>query len=1062
MNGRFAAVPSRYDALKLEQKVLDFWRREEIFERTLKRSADRPLFTFNEGPPTANGKPGLHHVLARSFKDLYPRYKTMRGFHCPRKAGWDAHGLPVEHEVEKSLGIFDKQEIERRIGIRAFNQRCRESVQRYIKDWEQMTERMGFWVDLQQAYSTLENDYIESVWSLLKTIWDRGWIYRDYKVVPYDPRIGATLSAHEVALGYRSVRDPSLFVRFPLQGQPETSLLAWTTTPWTLPSHMVLGVDAQADYAWVELERTEGGGMEQLILAEALREKVLQGRAHRVCKIESGAALVGLNYRRPFEFLAECEAGARVVAADFVRLEEGTGIVHLSPAYGADDMRLCRSLGLPIVHALGLDGCFLPEVEPVAGRFFKDADAPLTASLRERGLLFREETLEHNYPHGWRTGDPLIFYAKEAWYIRTSNLRERMVQLNQTIRWVPETIRDGRFGHWLEQNVDWALSRERFWGTPLPIWTDGEGHYHCVGSRKELEQLSGCTLKGVDLHRPSIDAITFPDPESGVEMRRVPEVIDCWFDSGAMPYAQWHYPFENQERFARHFPADYICEAIDQTRGWFYTMHAIAAMVSDQVAFRNVICLSHIVDQEGRKMSKSLGNTMDVNEIFGTCGADALRWHFLARVLPEGQKRMSLRIVQDVVSGFLNTYWNIYAFFVTYANLDTLPLERNPPAEALAPADRWILALLQHTVHTATEALDDYDAHRAGSAIERFVGQLSNWYIRRNRRRFWKSGLGADKGAAHATLYTCLHTVNRLIAPFAPFLAETVYGNLERSLYAEAPQSVHMTSWPEIATHTVDTQLIAQVDLVQRVVSLGRAARNTCGHRVRQPLARLLLRLPDAQARQAIEAHAQDVREELNVKQIEYLSPDDVRVRYRLRPVLRALGRRYGARLPAIREALQRCDPLPLVAAASRGEAFDVLVAGETLRLEADEVLIDTVSTEGYVSAEEGGLLAALDTRLDAALLQEGLLRELIRGVQGVRKQASLHVEERIVLRIRGSALVEEALKAHRAYLMAETLTERWAEENAAGHATSDFVPAAQSSGQLGAEHWEIELSPSR
>ena len=761
-------VDSRYDGPALEQEILKFWEARSIFQKTLQQSEGRPRFSFNEGPPTANGKPGIHHVLARTFKDIYPRYKTMRGYHAPRKGGWDTHGLPVEHEIEKQLGIFDKKEIEQRIGITEFNRRCRESVMTYIGEWEDMTRRMGYWVNLDDAYYTLDNDYIESVWSLLKEIWDKDLIYQGYKVVPYDPRIGATLSSHEVAQGYREVEDPSVTVRFRLADEDNASFLVWTTTPWTLPSNLLLAVGAEIDYARVAC------GSETLILAAARIEAVLGDEPHEIIETVKGRELVGLRYRRLFDYLA-VESGDpfRVVTADFVGVDNGTGIVHTAPAYGVDDLELGQREGLPVIHGVGLDGCFKAEVAPLAGKFFKEGDPIINQLLKERGLMFRDEKILHNYPFGWRTGDPLIYYAKEAWYIRTTAIKESMVNLNRTINWVPTTIRDGRFGKWLENNIDWALSRERFWGTPLPVWRSDDGDCICIGSRQQLETLTGQSLEEVDLHRPRIDEITFR--KDGKTYVRVPEVIDCWFDSGAMTYAQWHYPFENRETFEAHFPADYVCEAIDQTRGWFYTLHAIAVLVSGSVAYKNCVCLSHIVDSHGKKMSKSQGNIVNPYEVFDTIGADALRWLFLARTAPEGQKRISKDIVREVASSFINTFWNTYAFFVLYARLDRIDLGHQVDYAKRPEIDRWILALAHHTVKTVTDALDNYDAKGAGESIEKLVDQLSNWYVRRNRRRFWKSGHGDDKQAAYLTLFECIDLCHRVMAPFTPFLSEAVY-----------------------------------------------------------------------------------------------------------------------------------------------------------------------------------------------------------------------------------------------------------------------------------------------
>ena len=980
----FEDVPSRYDGVALEEQVLALWREHDVFNEAQRRSEGRPLYCWNEGPPTANGRPGIHHVLARTFKDVFPRFKHMQGYHCPRKAGWDTHGLPVEHEIEKELGIFDKAEIERRVGVAEFTRRCRESVMRYIGDWEKMTERMGFWVNMRDAYYTLDNAFIESVWWLLRQIWDKGLIYQGYKVVPYDPRIGATLSSHEVALGYKEVEDPSIHVRFPVEGEERTSFLVWTTTPWTLPSNLALAVHPEVDYVYARVNG-DGGEGETLILAEALAGSALRDDGYTVEKRVKGADLEGMRYVRLFDHLPAEGPICRVWAADFVTVEDGTGIVHCAPAYGEDDIRLCQAKGLPVVHGVGLDGCFVPEVEPVAGKFFKDADPILIALLEERGLMYRSERYRHNYPHGWRTGDPLIYYAKHAWYIETSRFRDRMVALNRTINWVPETIRDGRFGNWLANNVDWALSRERFWGTPLPVWTDGEGGFMCIGSVAELESLCGRSLRDVDLHRPAVDEITFTHPDTGRIWRRVPEVIDCWFDSGAMSYAQFHYPFENQERFESRFPADYICEAIDQTRGWFYSLHAIAALVSDSVAYRNCVCLAHIVDKDGRKMSKSQGNIVDPYDVFDHVGADPLRWYLACRIAPEVQKRISVDFVREVASGFINTWWNTYAFFVMYAkldkvdlgrairaaspggawerqvresganldavgpgrdvrtarpgvarerqvresgaNLDTADPGRDVPLAERPEIDRWALALLHRTVVEVTEALEGYDVLAAGKAIESFVDQLSNWYVRRNRRRFWKAAAGRDKQAAYLTLYECLHTANRLMAPIMPFISEAVHQNLVRGVDATACLSVHMSDWPKPDPEARDDALLAEIDAVQRVVGLGRAARNRSGVRVRQPLSRLLVRTPGEGEAAALARFDAQILEELNVKALEMLAPDAELVGYRIKPNLPRLGKRYGKRIPAIRAALANTDAGAVAAAVAAGRTFAVDIA---------------------------------------------------------------------------------------------------------------------------------------
>lgn len=1039
----FKDVEARYDGPNVEKRILEFWRAQDVFRRTLEASAGGPEFVFYEGPPTANGKPGIHHVLARTFKDVFLRYKTMRGYHCPRKAGWDTHGLPVEHEVEKALGIFDKRRIEREVGIERFVELCRASVMRYVADWEDMTHRMGFWVDLHDAYLTLQNDYIESVWSLLKRLWDAELIYQGYKVVPYDPRIGATLSSHEVALGYRDVEDPSIFVRFRFLNEETTYFLVWTTTPWTLPANLLLAVNPTVEYVWVRRSS------QTLVLARELLG-VLGGEPYEIVKTEKGRDLDGLQYARLFDYLPVDGDICRVRAADFVTTDVGTGIVHIAPAYGEDDLRLGLKQGLPVLHCVGEDGLFLPQVVPVAGLFFKAGDPIIVDLLRDRGLLFREERYTHSYPFGWRTGDPLIYYAKNAWYIRTTAVRDRMVALNQSINWVPENIRDGRFGDWLENNIDWALSRERFWGTPLPLWSDGQGDYICIGSIRELEERSGRLLAGLDLHRPGIDAVTFV--HEGREYRRVAEVIDCWFDSGAMPFAQLHYPFgDSVDSFRHRFPADFICEAIDQTRGWFYTLHAIATLVSDSVAYKNVICLGHIVDENGKKMSKSLGNIIDPNDVFDTVGADPLRWHFAARVAPDIQKRVSVDLVSNVASSFINTYWNTYAFFILYVRLDKIdPLVRADVTD-LAVLDRWILALLENTKLAVSEALDRYDALRAGTAIEEFVNQLSTWYVRRSRRRFWKASAGADKQAAYRTLYECLEIVTCLIAPYVPFLAEEVYQNLVCGIDARAPKSVHMASWPASLPDRLDPELLAHMQIVQRVVGLGRAARTRSSLKIRQPLTRLLVRVPDAVSSRAVITHADQLREELNVKSIEVISADADLVSYRIKLNLPVVGKKYGRLIPAIRQALAMRSAREMAMCVARGESVRLAIDTQDVELHPADLLVETSSATGFVCVEDGGYLVGLDTLLTDELLREGLARELVRSVQEARKQAGLNVADRIDLMIDGHRAVKDAIEHHKEYLMGETLADHWQDPRAT---------VFRSEHREGEVHWTILLGP--
>ena len=1030
--------------------MLRFWEAEKIFERSLEKNRAGKRFSFNEGPPTANGKPGLHHVFARAFKDFYPRYKTMRGFYAPRRAGWDAHGLPVEHEVEKQLQLFDKREIERKIGIGEFNRLCRESVMKYIDDWEVLTRRMGYWVNLQDAYFTLHNDYIESVWNLLKRIWDKKLLYRGSKVVPYDPQIGATLSSHEVALGYKDVEDPSVIVRFEAQGS-EGDFLVWTTTPWTLPANLLLAVNPKETYVRVTADGQSAW------LAESRLADVFGEAAVTIEERKSGTELAGRRYQRLFDGPAingssgsgsdsDSDADAfRVVAADFVSAADGTGIVHCAPAYGADDLELGRQEGLPVFHAVDLDGRFKPEFTDYAGLFFKDADKVILKTLRKRGQLFDDARRVHSYPFGWRTGAPLIYYAKSAWYIRTTAVRDRLVALNKTINWQPAFIRDGRFGNWLENNVDWALSRERFWGTPLPIWTDGEGDYRCIGSREELAELAGKDLGDLDLHRPAIDEITFT--VDGREYRRVPEVIDCWFDSGAMSYAQWHYPFANKKEFAAHFPADYVCEAIDQTRGWFYTLHAISVLVDDSVAFKNCVCLNHIVDEQGKKMSKSLGNIIDPDQVFDQFGADPLRWLFLARTAPDVPKRVSENHIREVVGGFINTVWNTYGFFVLYAELDQIDWQNPPPVAERPEMDRWVLALAHATITQVTEALDAYDAREAGGAIERFVDQLSNWYVRRNRRRFWRAEQGAEKQAAYFTLYECLDVVCRLCAPFVPFLAETLFQNLRR-VQTDAAISVHLADWPLADPALLAPDLVAEMDAVQRVVLLGRSAREQAKIRVRQPLARLRVAAPIG-ARAGIEKHIALICEELNVKLLEWAEDAGELVRYECVPNFPRLGKRFGKWMPQIKRALAELDGAALAGAFEAGQNYELVIEDQTLVLEAEDVAFRYHSDAAQTWAAEGGWLVALDTELTDDLRLEGLARELVRGVQDARKSAGLEVSDRISFAVSGSERIAKALAAHHDYVCEQVLAVEVVEQLAGGFTTE------QSAGD---ERWTIAL----
>ena len=1023
--GLLPDVPAR------ELEVLEFWGDAKIFERSLAQTKDGERYTIFEGPPTANGRPGVHHVLARAFKDLYPRFWTMRGRYVRRKAGWDTHGLPVEHEVEKEIGILDKSRLVAEVGIAEFTRRCRESVYRYIADWNRMTERMAYWVDLKHPYFTLDNTYIETVWWLLRQLWDRGSIYQDYKSVPYDPRIGATLSDAEVAQGYRETDDPSVFVRFRLRDDPSLSFLAWTTTPWTLPANMALAVHPDVTYSFVSRDAEDskaGATPEQYVVAEPLIAKVFGHEAVTVHRRATGRELEGTRYQPLYDYCESDKDRYYVIAAPFVTTEDGTGIVHVAPAYGPDDLALGKTRDLPIYYSVDFTGHVVPEVTVAAGLFFKDADAPIIADLKTRGLMFRSGTIRHTYPFGWRTDDPLLYIAKTAWFIRTTEFKQQLIDNNEKINWIPENVKEGRFGNWLENNVDWALSRERFWGTPLPLWTDGTD-YLCIGSVKELSERAGRDLSELDLHRPAIDEIVFT--HEGREYRRVPEVIDAWFDSGSMPYAQWHYPFENEAHFEESFPADFISEAVDQTRGWFYSLHAIGTMLNASEpkrfaapTFRNVVCLGHIVDDRGEKMSKSKGNVIDPWELFDALGADALRWYLFAATPPGAAKRVSVEIVRDATHGFFNALWNTLNFFTLYANDDRIGIPPDVPLDERAEMDRWILAELHSVVATVTRHLEAYDAQNAARAIERFVSDLSNWYVRLSRDRFW-GPLANEKLAAHRTLYECLTGVTLLLAPFVPFLAESMYQILVRSQDAQAPESVHLAQWPTPRGEQAQALLLQEMRAVQEAVELGRQVRANAKIKTRQPLPAAYVRPRSTADATALERFKPLVLDELNVKELQVVGLDAKFIEYALRPNLPRVGPRFGKKLGALRAALAAADARTVAAAVIAGREFEVSANGEVFKLEPDDVLVDSKSAQGFASAESHGMLVALDTRLDEALLLEGLAREVVRAVQDARKHAALHISDRISLEITAPKEHMRAIAEWREYIAEQTLAKK-------------------------------------
>lgn len=1035
----FKPVSPKLDVVALEEAILKFWKREKIFEKTLTTREGGPEFVFYEGPPTANGKPGVHHVLARAFKDLFPRYRVMRGYHVSRRGGWDTHGLPVEIEVEKKHGFTNKQQIEE-YGIDKFNAECRKSVFNYIQDWERLTDRIAYWVDLETAYVTFTNDYIESIWWILRQFWEKDLLYQGFKVVPYCPRCGTPLSDHEVALGYDEASDPSVFVRLPLADDPGTSLLVWTTTPWTLPANVAVAAGADVDYVKVERPLSDpvtgaSSGTEKLILAQALLEKVFRGEEVKVLETFKGKKLKGVHYQPLYTFIPPEKKAHYVILGDFVSTEDGTGLVHIAPAFGADDMRVGMEYDLPVIMTVAPDGTFLPEVTPWRGVFVKDADPDITRDLERRGLLYRAERYTHTYPFCWRCKTPLLYYAREAWYIRTSQFKERMVELNKTIQWVPEHIRDGRFGNWLANNIDWALSRERYWGTPLPVWEcEACKHQHCIGSVAELSQLSGRDLSDLDLHRPHVDNIHFPCQQCGGKMTRVPELIDVWFDSGSMPYAQWHYPFENREIFAQQYPADYICEAVDQTRGWFYSLHAIGTLLNDSVTFKNVVCLGLILDGEGRKMSKSLGNIVDPWDVLNAHGADAFRWYLYTATPPGNERRFSIDLVGEVLRNFTLTLWNVYSFFVTYANLDGWQPSENKDL-SYSPLDRWLLSELNTLVREVSAAYETFDATNATRPIEKFVENLSTWYLRRSRRRFWKSDSDSDKQAAYATLYTALVTLSKLLAPAMPFLAEELYQNLVRSWDPHAPESVHLATWPQADTALIDEKLNRDMALVMRLASLGHAARAKANRKVRQPLAEAAFSVANVYEREVVRAYDDLLADELNVKQVRLLDASTEAVQHAVKPLPKQLGQKYGNKFPALQKAILAMNPEDVARTLLNEGKLHVEVESVGYDILPDEVEVKALAREGFAVAEEGSYVAALVTDLTPELIAEGLAREFVRRVQDFRKESGLDVADRIRLYVQATDTLKEAIHRHQEYITGETLTVELAFAPAPAHA---------------------------
>ena len=1012
----YKKVPTTLNFVEREKETLKFWKDNQIFEKSVQLRQGAPAYTFFDGPPTANGKPHIGHVLTRAMKDIIPRYKTMRGYDVLRKAGWDTHGLPVELEVEKELGLDGKEQIEQ-YGVIPFIQKCKESVWKYKGEWEVMSDRMGFWADMDNPYITYDNDYIESEWWALKAIYEKGLLYKGHKIVPYCPRCGTALSSHEVAQGYKEVKETSATVRFRVPDEENTYFLAWTTTPWTLPSNVSLCVNPDVTYAYVRVD-----GKETLIMAKDLIGTVLEGHDTEIIKEVVGRELEYKHYEPLFECTRKAAGGKDafyVMVDDYVTTTDGTGIVHNAPAFGEDDYRVCKKYDLPFVQMVDSKGEMCGGT-PWDGVFVKKADPMVLKDLDERGLLFAAPRFEHSYPFCWRCDTPLIYYARSSWFIAMTKVKDRLIDYNRRINWIPETIKEGRMGNFLENVIDWGISRERYWGTPLPVWVcDKCGKIHVVGSRKELSELTGCD-ENVELHKPYVDPLTW-QCECGGTMRREPVVIDCWFDSGSMPFAQWHYPFENKDKFQRRYPANFISEAIDQTRGWFYTLSAIAACLFDSPAFLNCIVLGHVQDKEGRKMSKHIGNVVDPWVLLDNQGADAVRWYFYTSSMPWLPNRFSAEAVSESQRKYMGTFWNTYAFYILYADIDNFdPTRHKLVRENLTPMDRWILSRLNTLMGRVEAYLDDLKMTEAGREMQDFMDDLSNWYVRRCRERYWGKDMTADKEAAYMTLYTVLRTMALISAPFTPFMSETMYQNMVRTVDKSAPESIHLCDWPKKDESFIDPELEANMAAVLDIVVLGRSARNAANIKNRQPVASMYVQgkaLPDM--------YVSIIADELNVKEVKFVDDASSFISYRVKPQLKTLGPRYGKLLPKINQYLAgEGIGNAVVAAHNRGESYKFDIDGTEISLAAEDVLVSTEENAGFVTVTEHDLSVVLDTNLTPELIEEGFVREIVSKVQTMRKEAGFEVTDHIVLSHHGNSLIEGIFARHGAEIAADTLAD--------------------------------------
>lgn len=1010
---------------KLEVETLKWWKENEIFKKSLSTREEGIPFTFYEGPPTANGKPGIHHVMARTVKDMFCRYKTLKGYRVERKAGWDTHGLPVEIEVEKELGLEGRSQVEE-YGMAEYNEKCRSSVLKYKDLWDKLTNRMAYWVDLENPYITFKNDYIESAWWAFKTLFEKGLVYKGYKIQWYSPGSGTVLSSHEVSLGYKETQDPSIFVKFKLRMADDVYFLAWTTTPWTIVSNMALAVNPELDYAKIEV--SEGDRTEYYVMAKECIEETID-HDFEIVEEYKGKDLIGWTYEPVFDYATQefdLDDAWRVIPADYVTTEEGTGVVHTAPAFGADDYETCKEAGIPMFNPVDLEGRFTDEAPDFEGQWFKDADKQIARAIKDKHLMYKHETYLHNYPFDWRKGTPLMSYPVESWFIQTTKIKDKMVRYNKDINWKPPSTGTGRFGTWLENNVDWAVSRQRYWGTPIPLWVSDKdpSYVECVGSIEELRKKAGLSDdEEIDLHRPYIDKVTWKGPNGG-NMRRIPDLLDVWFDSGAMPFAQWHYPFENKKEFKANFPADFIAEGVDQTRGWFYTLHALGTMLFDQPAYKNVVSNGLVLDKNGEKMSKSKGNTVDPFDVIQTYGADTVRWYMMSNSAPWENLKFSEEGLKETQRKFFNTIVNSYSFFAMYANIDEFTYSGTPiPVGDRLEMDRWIISRCNTTVKKVDEYLDDYEPTKATREIEALVEELSNWYVRRNRRRFWKEGKSLDKTAAYQTLYECLVDVSKLISPIAPFLGEWLFQQLNK-VTGRDEESVHISFYPTVEETAIDRALEHRMQMARQISSMVLSLRNKIEINVRQPLARVILPIKGAEERQAIESVKDIILDEVNVKEIQFVDDDSGIVRKSAKPNYPVLGKKLGKKMKAVARQVRDLTTDQITEYEKSGSIELNLEDDGVVRLGSEALEIDRVGLEGWSVETEKGLSVALDTELSTKLVEEGLAREFVNRIQNMRKEADFDVVDRIAIGFSGSGQLEEAVKSMDDYIKHETLAE--------------------------------------